>query len=288
MQSSIGNYGTVSFLPNKQFDRRTQLAANLTWLTRHAQLQGRRRVQPGLRRSDLRLQPVRPLHRQQHRYTDDPRHLQRRRHDRQPVRFDRRGLPAADRQPSAGVPDAGDRLLRPGQLEGPAEPHDQLRRALGRRGQPDAGGQQRLHAQRPERRDLPEPQHDGRPDADSGPVESVGPARRLRVGRGQRRPHRRPRLHRHLLRALARAALCRADEQLPRAGRRPVAPVAVCGAGEQPELGEQHRLQAAQADWHRPQHLRAGEPARSSRPSSSRRWLPRSASTRTRSTRPSR
>ncbi len=33
MQSSVGNYGTVSFLPNKQFDRRTQLAANLTWLT---------------------------------------------------------------------------------------------------------------------------------------------------------------------------------------------------------------------------------------------------------------
>ena len=26
VQSSVGNYGTVSFLPNKQFDRRTQLA----------------------------------------------------------------------------------------------------------------------------------------------------------------------------------------------------------------------------------------------------------------------
>ena len=33
VESVIGRYGTVSFLPNKQFDRRTQLAANLTWLT---------------------------------------------------------------------------------------------------------------------------------------------------------------------------------------------------------------------------------------------------------------
>ena len=33
VQSAIGNYGTVSFLPNKQFDRRFQGAANVTWLT---------------------------------------------------------------------------------------------------------------------------------------------------------------------------------------------------------------------------------------------------------------
>ena len=32
VESVIGRFGTVSFLPNKQFDRRTQLAANLTWL----------------------------------------------------------------------------------------------------------------------------------------------------------------------------------------------------------------------------------------------------------------
>ena len=32
MQSAIGNYGTVSFLPNKQFDRRFQGAANMTML----------------------------------------------------------------------------------------------------------------------------------------------------------------------------------------------------------------------------------------------------------------
>ena len=32
-RASSAHYGTVSFLPNKQFDRRTQLAANLTWLT---------------------------------------------------------------------------------------------------------------------------------------------------------------------------------------------------------------------------------------------------------------
>ncbi|MBK5299332.1 MAG: TonB-dependent receptor [Vicinamibacteria bacterium] len=40
VQSVIGNYGTVSFLPNKQFDRRTQLAANLTWLTGTHSLKG--------------------------------------------------------------------------------------------------------------------------------------------------------------------------------------------------------------------------------------------------------
>lgn len=32
VQTVIGNYGTVSFLPNKQFDKRVQLAGNLTWL----------------------------------------------------------------------------------------------------------------------------------------------------------------------------------------------------------------------------------------------------------------
>ena len=45
----------------------------------HAQRQGRRRVQPRLRRPDVRLQPVRPLHRQRHRYArQHARHLQRR------------------------------------------------------------------------------------------------------------------------------------------------------------------------------------------------------------------
>jgi hypothetical protein len=32
VESVIGRWGSVSFLPNKQFDRRTQAAANLTWL----------------------------------------------------------------------------------------------------------------------------------------------------------------------------------------------------------------------------------------------------------------
>ena len=40
VQSSVGNYGTVSFLPNKQFDRRFQGAANLTWLRGTHSLKG--------------------------------------------------------------------------------------------------------------------------------------------------------------------------------------------------------------------------------------------------------
>ena len=40
VQSAIGNYGTVSFLPNKQFDRRFQGASNLTWLKGTHSLKG--------------------------------------------------------------------------------------------------------------------------------------------------------------------------------------------------------------------------------------------------------
>ena len=232
---AVGNYGTVSFLPNKQFDRRTQLAANLTWLT------GTHSFKGGAEYNRVFADQTFGFN-QFGRFivnsTDTPTIL-----DIFSV-----GGTIANRFDSADV--VYQRQIGNLRLEFPTQeiafyvqdnwkvrPNltDQLRRALGRRGQPDARGQQRLHAQRPERRDLPEPRHDGRPDADSGPVESVGPARRLRVGRGQRRPHRRPRLQRHLLRALACAAVCRADEQLPRAGRRPVAPIAVCRAGEQPE-----------------------------------------------------
>ena len=61
VESIVGRYGTVSFLPNKQFDRRTQLARQPDLADRHPQLQGRRRVQPRVCRPDVRVQPVRPL-----------------------------------------------------------------------------------------------------------------------------------------------------------------------------------------------------------------------------------
>ena len=68
--------------------------------------------------------------------------------DPQPVRLDRRHLPAAARQPrSRPSPPTRSRSSRR-TLEAEAELHDQLRHALGRRVQPDARREQRLHGER--------------------------------------------------------------------------------------------------------------------------------------------
>ena len=52
VQNSVGNYGTVNFLPTTQFDWRAQAATNVTWVTGPHTDEGRRRAQPRLRRAD--------------------------------------------------------------------------------------------------------------------------------------------------------------------------------------------------------------------------------------------
>ena len=69
-----------------------------------------------------------------------------------------------------------------------------------------------------------------RRNADSGPVFAVRPACRLCLGPRQRRPHGAARLHRHLLRADAGAALGGAHEQFPHPRGRPVVAASADGA----------------------------------------------------------
>ena len=113
------------------------------------------RIQPRLRRPALRLQPVRPVHGER----DQHRHPARRpgngRGDRQPVRHDRRHLPAAARQPPGRLRHRRGGAVRPGQLEAPPELHRQRRPALGGRLQPDARGLQHHDAQPGARLQLP-------------------------------------------------------------------------------------------------------------------------------------
>ena len=101
VQTVIGNYGTVSFLPNKQYDWRGQGALNLTWLT------GAHSVKAGFEYNHVYVDQTFGFN-QFGRFiftgTDTARQLDilstRRRHC-QPVRLERRHLSAAARQPPA-------------------------------------------------------------------------------------------------------------------------------------------------------------------------------------------
>ena len=89
-RSAIGNYGTVSFLPNKQFDRRTQLAANLTWLTGTHSFKGGAEYNYVFADQTFGFNQFGRFIVNGTDHADAARHLQRRRHDRQPLRLDRR------------------------------------------------------------------------------------------------------------------------------------------------------------------------------------------------------
>ena len=187
VESVIGRWGAVSFLPNKQFDWRTQAAANLTWIA------GAHSVKTGLEYNHVFVDQTFGFNQfgrfliSGHRHGDATRHPQRRRHHRQSLRLEGCHLSPAAGQPAPRLRNRRDRVFCPGCLEASAEPHHQLRPALGRRVEPDAGGEQRLHARCAQRRHVSAGTH-RRSNADSRSVLPVRSSGRLRVGSGQRRP----------------------------------------------------------------------------------------------------
>ena len=156
VQTVIGNYGTVTFLPNKQYDWRGQGALQPDVAHRRAQREGRHRVQPRLRQPDVRLQPVRRA--SSSRAPTRPRSSTSlstggaiaNRFDSSDVTYQRQlGNLQLD------FPTDEIALLRAGQLEAQAELHPQLRPAVGRRVQPDARHEQRVHDERRAEPDVP-------------------------------------------------------------------------------------------------------------------------------------
>ena len=263
-----GNYGTVKFLPNKQVDWRVQAAANLTWLSGP-----RTRSRPGSSTTTSyvdqifgfnqfgRLDRQRPAPRR-------ARDHRRRRHRPRTASTSRCAatITYASRSATCALEFDTDEIAFFAQdaWKRHAEPHDQLRPALGGRVQPDARGQQRLHARArcsgvtfPLGRTVDPTQI---PDQ----IEPVRAARRLRLGSRRRRHDGRARLHGHLLRPHAGAALAAPMNNFRDPARRPVAAAAVHGAGGQPE---QHALRAARADRHRPEPVSRWTICRFSRPS---------------------
>ena len=280
VQSAIGNYGTVSFLPNKQFDRRTQLAANLTWLSGTHSFKGGVEYNRVFADQTFGFNQFGRFIVNGTEHGDAARHLQRR----------RRPSPTA----SIRADVVYQRQIGNLRLEFPTqeiafyaqdnwkvrpEPHDQLRRALGRRGQPDARGQQRLHAQRPQRRDVPEPaarrstRRRFRTSGISGARASASPGTSANDGRTVVRGY--TGIYYARSPALLYAAPMN-NFRVPAGDLSPQLPFAVPASN--PNAANNTVYKQLQAHRHRSQQLPAGHPARSSRPSSSRRLAPRSAS----------
>ena len=159
--------------------------------------EGRARVQPRLRRPDVRVQPVRPLHHQRARDTATQLDILSvggaiaNRFDSTPTS----PICASSATCALEFPTDEIAFFVAGRLEVSAEPHDQLRRALGRRVNPTPEANNDFMLNALQGFTFPLGTH-GRPDADSRTsTAQFGAARRLRLGPRQRRPHGGPRLH---------------------------------------------------------------------------------------------
>ena len=191
----------------------------------------------------------------------------------------------ADWQPPARVPDAGGRLLRAGHLETPAEPDYRLRLALGRGGNPtpEANNEFMLDALR----DVTFPNRGTTVDPTQIPDQwnQWGPRVGFRVGRGQRRPHGRPGLQRH--RPRAEPALLFAapmnNFRVPAGDLSPQLPFAVPSSNPTLTTPSTSSSPLIGIDLN---SFRARDSADHDARTAARSLLGRSASTRTRSTRP--
>ena len=234
VQNSVGNYGTVNFLPTTQFDWRAQAATNVTWVT------GPHTVKVGAELNHVYAEQLFGTD-QFGRWTINGSAASA-------LEVMSLGGTTANRYdvPLTGAATTATYLKQLGNLyldfatdevavfvqdSWRVTPRLTINGGLRWEGgfNPDARGQQRLHDQRAARASHFPLGRTVDPTQIPDQTEPVGAADRFRVGRHRRRTHRGARPQRPLLRAHARAAADLAAEQLPDSRRQPVDPAAVRG-----------------------------------------------------------